>query len=92
MRNSLACSLIGIPGKTPIQEQSPLNAENNVRLTRTGITEHNTNGNRPRSYKLFLCSTQLSMKFVLLINLKAPTIANSFLLNIADHENISLNK
>ena len=29
----------------------------------------------PRSYKLFLCSTQLSMKFVLLINLKLLTIA-----------------
>ena len=38
--------------------------------------------------KLFSCSTQLSMKFVLLINLKLLTIANSFLLNIAEHENI----
>ena len=37
--------------------------------------------------KLFSCSTQLSMKFVLLINLKLLTIANSFLLNIAEHEN-----
>ena len=32
------------------------------------------------------------MKFVLLINLKLPTIANSFLLNIAEHENFSANK
>ena len=32
------------------------------------------------------------MKFVLLINLKLLTIANSFLLNMAEHENISVNK
>ena len=32
------------------------------------------------------------MKFVLLINLKLLTIANSFLLNIAEHENFSANK
>ena len=31
------------------------------------------------------------MKFVLLINLKLLTIANSSLLNIADHENFSAN-
>ena len=32
------------------------------------------------------------MKFVLLINLKLLTTANSFLLNIAEHENFSANK
>ena len=32
------------------------------------------------------------MKFALLINLKLLTIANSFLLNIAEHENFSANK
>ena len=42
--------------------------------------------------KLFSCSTQLSMKFVLLINLKLLTTANSFLLNIAEHETFSANK
>ena len=42
--------------------------------------------------KLFSCSTQLSMKFLLLINLKLPTIANSFLLNKAEHEIFSANK
>ena len=31
-------------------------------------------------------------KFILLINLKFLTIANSFLLNIAEHENFSANK
>ena len=31
------------------------------------------------------------MKFVLLINLKLLTILNSFLLNIAEHENFSAN-
>ena len=36
--------------------------------------------------KLFSCSTQLSMKLVLLISLKLLTIANSFLLHIAEHE------
>ena len=40
----------------------------------------------------FSCSAQVSMKFVLLINLKLLTIANSFLLNIAEHENFSANK
>ena len=29
---------------------------------------------RARSYKLFLCSSQLSIKFILLINVKMPTI------------------
>ena len=32
------------------------------------------------------------MNFVLLINLKLLTIAKSFLLNIAEHENFSANK
>ena len=43
----------------------------------------------------FSCSTQLSMKFVMLINLKLLTIAFFFffffLLNIAGHENFSAN-
>ena len=46
----------------------------------------------PEVIKLFSCSTQLSMKFVLLMNLKLLTIANSFLLNIAEHEIFSANK
>ena len=29
---------------------------------------------RPRGYKFFPCSTQLSTKFILLINVKMPTI------------------
>ena len=28
----------------------------------------------PRGYKTFLCSTQLSIKFIMLINVKMPTI------------------
>ena len=43
----------------------------------------------PEDIKLFSCSTQLSMKFALPINLKLLTIANSFLLNIAEHETFS---
>ena len=39
----------------------------------------------PAVIKLFSCSTQLSMKFVMLMNLKLLTIADSFLLNIAEH-------
>ena len=46
----------------------------------------------PEVIKLFSCSTQLRMKFVLLINLKSLTIANAFLLNIAEHEIFSANK
>ena len=41
-------------------------------------------GEVARGYKTFSCSTQLSMKFLLLTNLKLPTIANSFLLNKAE--------
>ena len=46
----------------------------------------------PEVIKLFSCSTQLSMIFALLINLKLLTTANSFLLNTAEHENFSANK
>ena len=48
----------------------------------------------PKVIKLFACSTQLSMKFVLFINLKLLTkiIANSFSLNIAEHEIFSANE
>ena len=46
----------------------------------------------PEVIKGFSCSTQLSMKFVLLMNLKLLAIANSFLLNIPEHENFSANK
>ena len=46
----------------------------------------------PEVIKLFSCSTQLSIKFVLLINLKLLIIANSFLLNIAEHEFFTANK
>ena len=42
--------------------------------------------------KLFSCSTQLSMKFFMLINLKLLTMPNYFLLSIAEHENFSANK
>ena len=41
----------------------------------------------PEVIQLFSCSTQLSMKFFMLISLKLLTIANSFLLNLADREN-----
>ena len=42
----------------------------------------------PKVIKLFSCSTQPSMKFVLLINPKLLTIANA----LADIENVSANK
>ena len=44
------------------------------------------------SSEIFSCSTQLGMKFILRINLKLLTIADSFLLNIAEHEHFSANK
>ena len=46
----------------------------------------------PEVLKLFSCSTQLSMKFVLLINPKLLRTANSSLLHIAEHENFSANE
>ena len=41
---------------------------------------------------MFSCSVQLSIKFVLLLNLKLLLIVNAFLLNIAEHENFSADK
>ena len=46
----------------------------------------------PEVIKLFACSTQLSMKFVLLINLKFLIITNSSLLNVAEQEHFSANE
>ena len=54
----------------------------------------------PRGYQNFelgpsllkYFQAQLSMKFVLLMNLKLLTIVNSFLLNMAEHENFSAKK
>ena len=43
----------------------------------------------PEVIKILSYSAQQSMKFVLLINLKLLTILNSFLLNIAEHDNFS---
>ena len=43
------------------------------------------------NFSFFLCSAQLSMKFVLLINLKLLTIANSILLKIAEQGHFSAN-
>ena len=45
---------------------------------------------RPEVIKLF--STQMSMKCFMLIDLKILTIANSFWLNIDEHEVFSANK
>ena len=42
---------------------------------------------RPEVIKHFSCFIHQSIKFVLLINLKLLMIANSFLLNIVEHEN-----
>ena len=49
---------------------------------------HSKNMFWPRGYKTFSCSTQMSMNFFMLIDLKILNIANSFLLNIhvAEHE------
>ena len=46
----------------------------------------------PEVIKLFSCSTQMSMKFFMLINLKLLKIVNSFLLNIEEHKNFTVNK
>ena len=40
------------------------------KITLSGALEDTTS---PKDYKLFSCSTQLSMKFSLLINMKMPT-------------------
>ena len=46
----------------------------------------------PKVIKHFSCSTQLSKKIVLPINLRLLAITNSFLLHITKHENFSVNK
>ena len=43
-------------------------------------------GPGPEVIKLLSCVSQLSIKFVLLTDLKLLTTANSFLLNIAEHD------
>ena len=66
--------------------------------TKTTITHTHTKQQQqqqwpgPEVITLFSCSTQLRMKFVLLINLKLLKIANSFFLNIVEYENFSANK
>ena len=42
--------------------------------------------------KIFSCSAQLIMKFVLLLNLQLLTIANSSLLNVDEYEHFSSNR
>ena len=44
----------------------------------------------PEVIKHFLCSTQLSMKFFMIINHKLLTTAKFFLLNMAEHKIVSL--
>ena len=56
------------------------------------ILKVDSEGPGPEVIKLFSCSTHLSMKFVLHINLKLLILANSFLLNIAGHEIFSANR
>ena len=47
---------------------------------------------RPRGYKLFLCSTQLSMKFFLLINVRMPTIVGILTFMSSKNSIISLSE
>ena len=56
------------------------------------VHQHKHTVQAPRLYNFFSCSTQIGMKFVLLINLDLLTIANYFLLDIAEHEHFSPNK
>ena len=44
---------------------------------------------KPEVIKLFSCSTQLSMKFHLVIKIKIPTIKTFFMLNSAEHAQLS---
>ena len=55
----------------------------NAQITSFALRGPNTG---PEVLNFFSCSSQLTMKFVLLINLKLLTSANSFLLNIAEYE------
>ena len=67
--------------------------KNNKKRTKIGGSDLPYNQpSGPEVIKLFSCSTQLSIKFVLLINLKLLTNSNFFLLNMTEHENFSANK
>ena len=48
--------------------------QDTVKVSRTGKELHRLLDTAPKVIKLFPCSTQLSMKFFLLINVKMPTI------------------
>ena len=54
--------------------------------------KHMQTKTRPEVMILFSCTVQLSMQFILLINLKLLAIAYSFLLDIAESENYSAYK
>ena len=43
----------------------------------------------PEVIKLFSCSTQLSMKFHLVIKIKIPTVKTVFMLSSAEHAQLS---
>ena len=53
----------------------------------TFISDYKTQG-----YKTFLCSTQLSTKFFLLINVKMPTIVGIFTFMSRKNSNLGLSK
>ena len=78
-----------------VDDRKERNGEGGGKMQRTcrnGILICSLPSSGPKVIKLFSCSTKLSMKFVLLINIKLLNIAISFLLNIAEHENFSANK
>ena len=57
-----------------IREISKIISKLNSLLVKCQIDNPSPGAIRPRGYKTFLCSTQLSMKFILLINVKMPSI------------------
>ena len=69
--------------------KSTLLCGDSSRMTNNADPDQITPGSKV--IKRFSCSTQLSMNFVLVINLKFLTNANSFLLNKAEHDIFSAN-
>ena len=65
-----------MPESLTTDQPMALGGRNNrsQRHTHTQKEEYNKSSNQARGYKTFLCSTHLSIKIIMLINVKMPTI------------------
>ena len=85
----LICSFVNCKGKIAVKcrfshfgAHVEFEAPEHLKKESPTIYERVTQG--PEVIKLFSCSTQLSMKFILLVNVEMPTIILTFISRIND--------